>query len=100
MPMTTTLTLIIFNVGSTGIPLFALPNIDESILHAVEKFCARKNTQVIFTRKNVRRASKNLFIVFDRMNAGAREAVVTGIGIGTGSISPTFFGLNNLSIHK
>src|SRR6266446_4565612 len=98
MPTTTTPTLIIFIVGRTGMPLSAFPNMDDNILHAVEKFCARKNTQVIFTRKKVSNASRNLFTVWVRMNAGAKEAVVTGTGIGT--ISPIFFGLNNLSTQR
>src|SRR5687767_247042 len=98
MNMTTMLTLSMFKVGNTAVPFSTFPNMDDSIRQAVGKSCARKNTQVIFTRKKVSNARKNLFIVLVRMNAGANDATFTGTGSGTGSIA--FFGVNALSIHK
>ena len=42
-------------VESNGSP-FCIPNIDLKIFHALVKLTARKNTQVIFTKKKVNSA--------------------------------------------
>jgi len=53
-------TLIMANVANRGLAPFVKENIDIKILPAPSKVDARKNTQVIFTRKKVNRAYKNL----------------------------------------
>src|SRR4030095_655433 len=109
MRTTTTETLIISMVGSIGAPLVARVNIDVSNLQAVAKSGERKNTQVTFTKKNVRRARKKFWAAFVLKNTGAKdaEAVTTGTGSTAGTTPgddetsvDSFFGRNNLSIQR
>src|SRR5215217_8367506 len=68
-------TLIISKVDSKAAPFFTKPNIEARMRQAVSKSAALKNTQVTFTRKNVKRAAKKRWTDFLLRKAGAKEAL-------------------------
>src|SRR5688572_26970652 len=75
----TTATLIISIVANKGAPLFCIPNMDVNILHAESKSGQRKNTQVIFTRKNVNSAPMKSCTCLFFKQAGITDAVAVAV---------------------
>lgn len=98
---TTTETFIISRVGNTAAPPDN-PNIEDNNRHAVVKSAERKNTQVTFMRKNVRKARKKFCVALVRKNAGAKEDDLTGTGTtsGKGKSPLDSFFRNNLSTQR
>ncbi len=65
------------NVERTGAPLFTAPNIEPSMLHALLKSVALKNTQVTFIKKKVNRANKKFAGQIFLRNRGAVNILCT-----------------------
>src|SRR5688572_2078242 len=101
-------TLIMARVVNKGDPFSPAPNMEVSNRHAVVKSCARKNTQVTFTRKKVNKASMNRFTFLLPKKAGAKEdlcitgSVTTTVTVPSSAPEVLFFsfGLMSLSTQR